>query len=209
MAVVKTEKRPFGGEVVELKVKCDSEGEFSASLPAFAIATLGYNIVTAKSLEEAIKKWSKAGADYTSTQTKCEKVILYLVSANAYIWDDKADKLIHNYQDRAHSREGISLSVIATVANEFQLTLPDGKVRYRYEEVESGLPKSMDEFSHFNYWNHGDQEKHRLIWTQEREDFFTKIGRAMESVIIQLKQLDDPVRALAIADTGRLLEFKK
>jgi hypothetical protein len=46
------------------------------------------------------------------------------------------------------------------------------------------------------------------VWTKEREEFFAKIGRAMENVILQLKQLDDPKRALQIADSGRLLEFK-
>lgn len=208
MPVVKTEQRHFGGQGVELKVKCNSDGEFSADLPAFAVATLGYNVVKAKSLGECIEKWNKAGSDFTDTNTKCEKVILYAVQANAYIWDDKEDRLIKDFHD-SHGQDGISLSVIATVANEFQLTMPDGKVRYRYEELESDIPHSMDDFRHFDWRLHGDQEKHRLVWTKEREEFFAKIGRAMESVILQLKQLSDPKRALEIVDTGKLLEFKK
>lgn len=208
MPVVKTEKRYFAGEAVELKVKCNSDGEFSADLPAFCVSTLGYNIVKDKSLEVVIKKWTNAAVEYTDTKTKSEKVILYEVQASAYIWDFKGDKLIADFQDGGSHKEGLSLTVFAVVANEFQLTKPDGKIRYRYEEVETDLPESMADFRHFDWRLHGEQATGRLPWTKERQEFFAKIGRSMEQVILQLKQLSDPKRALEIADKGRLLEFK-
>lgn len=93
--------------------------------------------------------------------------------------------------------------------------MPVVKIEKRYfggEPVELKVKCNSDgEFSadrHFDWRLHGDQATGRLPWTKERQEFFAKIGRSMEHVILQLKQLSDPKRALEIADKGRLLEFK-
>lgn len=194
---------------MQLVVTCNAEGQFKAEIPQFALGVLGYGTVSGKTIDEVIKKWLEASVHYTETKTKTNKVILYEVEANAYIYRD--DRCIARYEDRGSGfSHGISLNVVAVVCNEIQLTLPNGKVRYNYEEVEDhNLPNSMADMRHFQWGvGRGEEAKSKLPWTQEREDFFAKIGRAMEDVIMQLKQLDDPTRALEIADAGKLLPYK-
>jgi hypothetical protein len=181
----------------------DASGAFTCKLPDYMAEILGYALVQSDTLDKCQKAFKEATTAYHNAKTVSSKVILYETEATAHIWDKKHERVIYNDKQIAFTH-GAAVSVAALVMDEFVTTHANGKKTYRYKRVaDSKLNKSSAGIcADFRTLN--EYCETQMPWTQEREDFFLKISTAMEAVIMQLQQLRNGEKALAIADSGQL-----
>lgn len=109
--------------------------------------------------------------------------------------------------DQIQFSTGLTLSIAVGVFEEHEIKLSDDKLRYDYVWLESGLPKSVNQRRERDLLDGGGMRtKNRLEWTQEREDFFTKLSGSMEYIVMELAKLTEPA-ALADIIANNQLQF--
>lgn len=206
MPQIQKQQIGFGGQLVHRVVNVDSKGVFTAKLPDFCATVLDYDEVRGQSLIECIQGWNQASKEFVEMRTEVRKVICYSVKGKAYIFDKELNRVIINYDDISFC-DGIAVAISASVYEERKLTKSDGKVQYKYTELQNSLPSSVTHAARFERHFLDKPIECLIEWTPEREAFFGMIGRGLEKVIQQLKQLSDPVAALQFADSGHLLSL--
>lgn len=182
----------------------DSKGNFTAKLPIAVKEALEEGEVRADNLHDCEQNFREALERFEKSQTTKRRVILYKVQATAWIWNDSEERCVYNEKEISFT-DGAAVSIQAAVFDECEIKSPDGSVRYRYDEVvDTKLrQRAVRMCARFNKFPHARHE-HQLPYTPEREEFFIKLSRGLESLVLQLNQLNDITKALAFADSGRL-----
>jgi hypothetical protein len=204
MPKVKTFKTYFGGEEFQAVFHVDGKGLFTARIPDSAAQVLNFNEVQGNTLDACEKAFEKAKKDLGSACTTTERVILYDVKATAHIMDAAGERCMF-FEKEISFTHGTALSVAAQVFDEKCITYPDGEKQYRYDAVKGAAlsRSSVSSGADFRLWR-DQKEAHRMVYSPEREAFFLKIARAMDSVILQLQKLKFAEEAVKIADSGVL-----
>ena len=153
---------------------------------------------------DVLNRYQEALVEYEKTTSVTRKLIVYQFKCKAYIWHPTEERVIYKSSQGGSEIsfcDGTAVGIAATVVEETEFTQSTGKPHYSYKVVASSLPKGMQKL-----WTpvHGERVRVFMDWTQEREDFFARIGRGIEAVILQLATLDNPKDAAMIADTGKL-----
>ncbi len=200
MAVVKTETIHFAGHGPwKMVVKVSPGGEFSIELPEWIIDTLRCpGKVTGHTLHGVETAFRDRRKEYLNANTTISKVIVYKVLDRAKIIRDdrvvlRADNIVFGH--------GVGVTLGAMVCNEHEITKPDGKVVYRYEHLESTLPKAANVALPFE-----EKAQFLLPWTEEREKFFLYVLTSLENLILQLNELTgDSDKLIDAIEAGHLI----
>lgn len=202
MPKVKQETINFEGKPFVAIYSVDGRGLFTVHLPEVVREVLNCTCVTDNTLADCQREFRKALERYWEAQTSTERVILYQVKATAHIWND--ERVVYSEKDISFT-EGMAISVAAQVFDERAIKSADGSIQYRYDKVEDCKlnKRAVTYGARFDKWPR-ERPENRLPYTPEREEFFCKISRGLEAVILQLDQLQDTEKAQAIADSGVL-----
>ena len=170
-------------------IKCDASGTFTCNLPPQIVTVLGIAEVQGISRSEVLKKVTEIFDRYRSSRLTEEKVILYEVKYHAYIYN--GDRCVFRSEQGVNELSfchGTGISVAAAVCTERCTTEANGNKTYEYDEIKSSLPCGMS--CGFNVRVHGyrtGRKDNLLPWTQERENFFAKIGNGLDAEVRYLQ----------------------
>jgi hypothetical protein len=204
MPKVKQESINFEGTTFVSVYSVDGRGLFTVQLPESVRQILNYSCITAATLEACQQEFKNTLQKYYEAQTTTKRVILYEILATAYVWDDQKERCLYNEKDISFC-EGCAVSVAAQVFDERAIQSSKGSIHYRYDKVEDCKlnKRAVTYAARFDTWPRTRPEK-RLDYTPEREEFFIKISRGLEAVILQLDQLNNTETALQCIDSGIL-----
>jgi hypothetical protein len=190
MATISSTKIYFGKREFAFVIKCNSDGLFSAAVPPEINEMLGFSTVTGATKRDVEHAFDKALKDYAALNTTKRKVILYDIKSSAYICRD--DRCLMNTTDIPFTN-GAAIQIAACVFEEIAIEQPDKSVRYNYEPITSSIPKSVASNTRRELAEgNGRKANNQIEWTQAREDFFTRLGLAIENIILELQKLDSP-----------------
>lgn len=211
MPIVKTDTGYWPGYEYKRQVRYTNKDGFTCAIPAEAARVIGYASVGGKSCDDCIRNWEKAMEDWETSNTVTTKVILYRVQRNICMTtrpdvpvagqDHLSWKCTMSEKDISFC-DGMALAVTAGVFEEKAITL-NGKVRHNYDVIRDQLPDSIEERASTLEYSYGrPDDVKRLEWTPEREDFFRKIARGMEALILMFEKLQDVETTKQIVDSG-------
>lgn len=208
-----TETRHFGRVKFIRVVNFNQKTGFTCKLPEEAASVLGISEVRGETLKQCNEAFEKAVKDWTDSKTKTRKVILYSVERNAHITDsEKGDDgeykftrlLLQKHDIHFTKGSGLGLAVTAGVYTEHEITV-NGAVRFNYEWIAHQFPSCLEVGDQRLGWARGEKARNCMDWTPERHEFFEKIASGLSKLILMFEQLQDAEKALAIADSGKLL----
>lgn len=196
----------FGGHEFYRVINVNSSGQFSCELPQFAHASLGYTTVTGKTKEEVERGVKKAAEDYDSAVATHRKVIIYHIKRSAYVYHGAGEhkRCVLNLKEVPFT-EGAALDFCVGIYDEVANNYPNREPHYEYNLLESSLPYSVqpdDRNDCLTRYSRGEKIGDAIEWTQEREDFFCKVGLALEHILLGLDVLADQDKTLELADKG-------
>jgi hypothetical protein len=164
----------FGGYRYQRTVKFSLKSrKFIADLPRECTKVLGYWEISAESMKELESRFMQASNDYCSKTAERRKVIVYRIEPHLVEDNTPLDPECSNGAD------GVGLSVFAAVMNE--LTYESERRHKSYEEVDSSIPVALS-----HSWSRLDElhDGYLVIdWTEEREEFFRKLGVALIELV--------------------------
>lgn len=211
MPIVKTDTGYWPGYEYKRQVRYTNKDGFTCVIPAEAARVVGYASVGGKSCEDCVRNWEKAMENWKTALTVTTKVILYRVQRNIFMstrpdfpvaGQDRHDwKCTMSTADISFC-EGMALAITAGVFEEKAITI-NGKTHYSYDMIQDRLPDSIEEKAARLEHSYGrPDDVKRLEWTPEREDFFRKIARGLEALILMFEKLQDAETTRQIADSG-------
>lgn len=200
MPKVKTETRGFEGRMERFDYHVNAAGEFSCKLPLSVSELLGYGVVKAESLAKCEDKMLEALRAYADAGTTKRKVILYGFKCSAYVWRDerpgkdgpglvfsnKSSTQCGPEVNEVSFAHGTALDLWALVAEETKV-VTGPRTTYSYKEISSSIPKGLRCTAYDGGFSHLTKpHESALDWTEEREAFFSKMGFALEGLIMGL-----------------------
>ncbi len=222
MPVLSKTKMPFENTWYDRIVKVDARGSFTINLPPQVAAAVDVREVKGRTLSEAEGLAGDQIEKYRKTKRTTMKVIAYEYKCTAYITDPPAapnvrPAVTHNaddeedefsdyrvllYEQGISFTNGLALSLEAGVFEETATVSADGKSTvYRYKKIQSTIPIAV---SHRLKPCGPDRAEPMMPWTEEREAFFTKIGLALSSLVLQLHQAtEDETKLRKLIDSGQ------
>ncbi len=211
MPIVKTDTGYWPGYEYKRQVRYTNKDGFTCMLPPEVAKRLGHDLVRGKDSEDCIRNWMRDLEDWKHSNTVVTKVILYRVQRNCYIttrpdiWKegDHLNWKVTMAEDDISFCEGMAMAITAGVFEEKLTTYPDGRKSYEHDIIKDQLPDSIESGTgRWEYRVQGDPHIKKLPWTPEREEFFRKLARGMESLILMFEKLQDAETTKAIADSG-------
>lgn len=207
MPIVKTREQGIGGKLFKVQVRVLKDGLFHIKLPDYVAEALGYKEVEDKTMRGVEDKLHDTLKLYQESNTKVTRVICYDIDITARIWDEEREELLLDL-DEVTFTEGMALQVYAEVFEEEKITGSDGSVRYHYKsnQVMSNeqLPESIVSHSNYQYSPNRMMKKaeHCMDWTQQRFDFFARLAKAMEKLILDVHRIGDQDKLIEAIDKG-------
>lgn len=180
------------------EIKVDSTGEFSIALPKLlSDAGIGEK-VKATTRDGAIRAFDAALKQFRDSNTECKRIIGYRLKTSCYIWRNGC---VVFKDDGVSFSQGTTLSLCAQVFDEFTTRSPDGKLSFRYSQIDSAIPRGLG----FQWTGGNGQIKGQIPHTPEAEAFFAKMGNSMEEMILTLVNgFQRPEAVLALIQAGPL-----
>ncbi len=211
MAVIKTAATYFGGKQYQMRATVRADGTFRIGLPAFARDALGKDCVESDTLDKVIRAFNVERQTYAEMLQSERRVIRYVFQIQ-----ERSQR--YGGDERDDISFGVGKAVQLGVANLYETAHADveGKILRRSYEYQprDGVDDPMESQPYPGGFNYGqfdsmeslrDDECHTIEWTQEREDWFVVLCRAIESLIDKLKTLDEDEAKLLKAVNDRLL----
>ena len=200
MPVINTQKLHFERDEFIRKISVDKNGNFSCNLPPAVTALIGTEKCYGKTKNELEAAYERTIKEYESAQTVKRKVILFSIQLGGTIC--RGDACVFKRDDVSFA-DGLAIDIAAEVFEECCVRATEGAPRYNYTRLESSIPESLRGRRYDTWSTCGRQLSNQLEWTQERENFFAKLGLAMESIILELDKLETIDKLTAIADSGK------
>jgi len=205
MAVISKTIFFFGGEEYTRRIKCDARGIFTCNLPPCAMERLGFDNISAKTLDELERNWANAKKSYEESGTNRRKVIIYKVQSTARVergkFEDDNYQLIFEAGDVAFC-SGTAIDLACGVYEETEVSLAGGKKRYTYKPVDSSISRGL-RFKEIDRYRENSRHESLMEWTPHREQFFAEIGMALEALIVKLSQfMSEPLALEQKIDAG-------
>lgn len=175
----------FDGAPFVREIKVDVKGQFSIALPAAVVAAGFESPVRAETKDKVIRAFNDAIAAYRAAATTSKRVIVFQFRANAYIFGSD-DCCVLRRNDISFC-QGTALALSVEVFEELETKKADGSKSYRYEPVDSSIPRGL-RFNnrHAPVRQTGYRADNRIEWSVEAEAFFAKIGRSLETLMLTL-----------------------
>jgi len=169
MAVIRREQNYVAGEKFEIVVKYSArDQQFSIAFPAKVAECMHASVATGPSEKEARTYFDKICKEYTESETRTRKVIVYKADINARVFEGEGSdrRFVFEKSDIHFCDCDCALGIGYEVLQESTIT---DKITYRslrgdYRDLKSG-------------WEVID-------WTEEREAFFKKTVGALEKLIV-------------------------
>jgi hypothetical protein len=205
MPVIRTETIPFDKKPFKKTFTVNVTGMFSCKLPEPVAEVMGFEAVNANTLDDCDRTFNKTLQDYYARNTSVRRLIVYKVLNNAYIWNSEGTKVICNDKQIGFC-DGVAISVCANVFDEHK-TETNGETTYFYKEVkDNGILPSLKAGEHFTRHTGDDpitasRDIQAIEFSPERLEFFNKVGKGLEAVILQMQALQGS-NAQAVIDTG-------
>jgi hypothetical protein len=195
MAIVKTWKTYFGGEPFTVRVNVLKSGWFRIQLPGAAHEALGLTYVEADTMVKAMEAFEKQKNRYAGLLQSERRVIRYIFTIQNRKTRYDPDNLGRNDM---HFGIGTGLRLGVANAMETMHKSSSGDERRRSYKLDYEQPYPDT----YRYASHGglatEEDCHTIDWTPEREAWFLKFCAALDSLIAQVRALDE--------DEGKLLE---
>jgi len=190
MAILTTEQSCFLGAKFQKVTRVLKDGTFRIKYPEKVAAVTDEIEAVGDTLKEAEDIFKSLCKRVKDAATSERKVILYKIKGSSSLCF------------------GISFSVAASVAIEYETDLGEDGMRYEYKRVpdEDDLPWKIRSFDALcPGWS--KQSEDVLDWTPARHLFFTKMAIALQEMKTKLVELgEDQEKLLDYADTGRLFD---
>jgi len=169
MAVIRREKGYVAGEKFEIVVKYSArDQQFSIAFPAKIAECMHASVATGSSEKEARTCFDKICKEFTESETRTRKVIVYRTDINIRVFEGEGSdrRFVFEKSDIHFCDCDCALGIGYEVLQESTIT---DKITYRnmqggYRALKSG-------------WEVID-------WTEERETFFKKTVGALEKLIV-------------------------
>lgn len=206
MPTINRERIGFEGAsfVREIKVNADS-GQFSIALPPQCVAAGMPAEVKADTKARVLREFAEALAEYKKRATTKRRIIAYRFKATCFIWN--GERCIHRAEEISFC-DGTALSLMAQVFDEHETIASDSQRSYRYEPLESSIPKGLG-FKRDNPAPFNSKAENQIPWTPAAEDFFAKIGRSMEDMILAMKSgFQTPETVALLVQSGNFPALK-
>ena len=205
MASVRTETTIFGDRFVA-RFNVDKNGVFSVKLPDWSHAALGKSEIKGKTLSEVEKLFQSERERYAKIRQSTSEVILY-----KFELQDKTGAWNGDKDERDDMSFGIGKGIQFAVCNalETQHYGVDGELVRRSYKTDPDQPYPLG----YDYGKFGSLVERNLgfqvmEWTQDREDWFLNLCKAMDGLISKIKTLDEQqVLLLSAIQDRKLLSF--
>ena len=197
MAVVRTRTLRFNGREYRQVTRVNRDGLFRIKYPEELVKLLGEpDEAVATTQKEVDQIWGARAKEFTEAQTTRRKVIVYRVQIMARLWTE--EKLLD--RDDISFGHGLGVLLWADVFEEIEVKLAMGS-RYTYERIrDNNLPSSVRHPGKFDLQlgSLGKKESNVMEWTEEREEFFCKVGELMEGLAIKLDDMTKDPELFAV-----------
>lgn len=211
MPVVKTWTTYFGGHETKVRVYCNTKGMFTIKLPPAAKETLGVEKIVEETMDKAIREFESVRQQVADSLKTERKVIRY-----QFLLQEKHGRY-HQGDQRDDIGFGIGKGIQFAVTNLVEVTSrkstgEESHKTYRYEwsderEVESPYPEAY-RYGCFDDLSDTDHSVQTIEWTEERERWFLSLCAAMDSLIANIKALDEnPQLLLQAVQSGNFISF--
>lgn len=205
MPVISRTTENLNGVPWKKVVKVDSGGTFEINVPEAVTKAFGTTTVSGSTFEAAQRALNELIERFKAANTRVRRVIIHSVKAKAHIFEPDRSAL-HGERfvfrtDEISFTDGIALSIEVGVYDETTVEA-NGHTSISYEYVKSKLPVQVAQ----RYVVQHHREPRAVIeWTQEREDFFVRVVRAMEWLVLEMQKLKDPESLQLIIERGQFL----
>lgn len=202
MATVKIESTFFGSKPFKLRVNVDKHGIFRIKLPDWSHGALGELQIEATTLDEAVREFRRLQDAYAKLLQEKRKVIRYVFQLQ-----EKTGVYDRDKTERNDISFGIGKGFQFGVANVWEIIHrdADGKeISRTYEyccdtDDETSDKKQRSEqpypagfsFGSFQDMTAFDIGARVIEWSPEREEWFVALCKAINTLIKQMKTLDD------------------
>jgi hypothetical protein len=203
MPIVRTETTLFGERFVAI-FKVDKDGLFSIKLPAWSHAALGKSSVSGRTLADVERLFNLERDRYAKLRQTSSKVILY-----NFELQDKTGKYNGAKDERSDMGFGVGKGLQFAICNalETQHFGVSGEIERRSYKEATDQPYPLG----YNYGQFGcliarHESCQVMDWTQDRENWFLHLCRAMGGLIARIKAIDEQQSLLlsAIRDNKKL-----
>ncbi|MCK4759953.1 MAG: hypothetical protein KAT69_07870 [Candidatus Aminicenantes bacterium] len=193
MAIISKETIYISGEKFIKATKVSSRGKFSIDLPESFIDAFGVKNVSGDSLSSVNKQFGEFCHKFKDAKKTTKKVIAYQLQAECDSLDLNADGI--SFLD------GLGLAVSAVLLTETTTETANGMKSYSYDPITLDiddndfeynyhpLGRSLFDRSIYPHRTESKKAENIMEWTQEREDFFIDLGKAMKKLIQQCDQI--------------------
>lgn len=205
MPIINREETFFNGRKFHRIIKVNSAGQFSIGLPQEVAEREGKTCAAGMTRGQALAEYDAMLARYTESKTSTRRVILYSVEMTMSIV--RGDKCVFDRSDVAFTNSECVIGIAAGNYIETKI-ITDKGTEYIYKRDEnkgnfyrsSIYPVRHDAFGRMN--NLDRPHSCAMDWTQEREDFFCRIGLALEQIALELDKLNSPEAVIKMIAAG-------